>query len=134
MTPQQIDTFLRRPLVITFTTLRTNGSPHTSPIWYEYDSGKLYCWVIANSITVRNVRADPRVALCIATNGEPHEYVLAEGTCEVVRDGIAERGKTIASRYYGEERGNQFVQDTMASGETVLLVVSPTRMVTESQA
>ncbi len=132
MTPQQIDTFLRRPLVVAFTALRPNGAPHTSPIWYEYDGGKFYCWAIASGVKVRNVRANPRVALCIATHDEPHAYVIAEGTCEVVTDGVAERGMTIARRYYGEERGNQFVQDTMASSEMVLLVVSPARMVTET--
>lgn len=134
MTQQELEEYLRRPLVVTFTTIRPDGSPHVTPIWYEYDGGKFYCWVGADTIKARNVRRNPRVALCIATHDHPYSYVIAEGTCEISQDGVEERARSIAVRYYGEERGSRFPSETYQEGEAVLLVVTPTRMLTENAA
>ena len=134
MTPKELEEFLSRPLVVTFTTIGDDGSPHVSPIWYEYDEGKFYSWVDAGSVKARNIRGDPRVALCIATHDEPYKYVLAEGLCEIVREGVAQRASSIGARYYGEDRGRKFVRETMESGEWVILVTIPTRLLTESAA
>jgi len=134
MTHEELDEFLRRPLVVAFTTIRSDGSPQASPIWFEYDEGRFYCWVDADSVKARNIRKNPSVALCIATHDEPHKYVLAEGHCEIVREGVADRAYSISTRYYGAERGREFASETMASGNSVLLVTTPTRLITESAA
>ena len=132
MTQQELEEYLRRPLIVTFTTIRPDGSPHVTPIWYEYDGGKLYCWVGADSIKVRNIRDDPNVALCIATHDHPYKYVIVNGNCEISHDGVTERARSIAVRYYGEKRGARFASETNRDGEMVLLVVTPTRMLTEN--
>ncbi len=134
MTQQELEEFLGRPLIVSFTTIRQDGSPHTTPIWYEYDAGKFYCWVDADTIKTRNIRRNPRVALCIATHDEPYKYVVAEGTCEITSDGAAQRGHSISTRYYGEARGRQFAQEITDAGNQVVLVVTPTRLSSESAA
>ena len=134
MTHKELEDFLIRPLVVSFTTLRLNGSPQVTPIWYEYEAGKFYCCVGTDSVKAQNIRRDSRVALCIATHDEPHKYVVAEGICEIVTEGVAARFLSIGMRYYGSERGEQFVRETMAQGDSVILAVTPTRLVTESAA
>lgn len=134
MTQQELEEYLRRPLVVTFTTIRPDGSPHVTPIWYEYDDGKFYCWVGSNTVKARNIRRDSRVSLCIATHDHPYSYVIAEGMCEISHDGVAERARSIAMRYYGEERGARFANEINQEGESVLLVVTPTRMLSENAA
>jgi PPOX class probable F420-dependent enzyme len=128
MTDEELQEFLRRPLIVSFTTVRPGGAPHTTPIWYEYDDGKFYCFASSEAVKTRNVVRDPQVSLCIATHDEPYRYVLAEGTCAVVSDGVDQRAHSISARYYGEERGKQFARDILASGSTVLLVVTPTKL------
>ena len=134
MTRVEMEEFLRRPLVVGFTTVRPNGSPQVTPIWYEYDAGKFFCCVGADSVKARNIRRDARVTLCIATHKEPYKYVVAEGTCDVVDDGVAARFLSIGTRYYGKERGERFVREIMANDNSVILVVTPTRLLTESAA
>ena len=128
MSPGEMEEFLRRPLVVSFTIIRPDGSPHTSPIWYEYDRGKFYCFASSETVKARSVGNDSRVALCIATNDEPYRYVLAEGRCDVVAEGVAERAVSISARYRGVDRGTQFAQEVLAAGNIVLLVVTPTRL------
>ena len=101
MTNKELEDFLIRPLVVSFTTLRLNGSPQVTSIWYEYEAGKFYCCVGTDSVKAQNIRRDSRVSLCIATH---------------------------------DERGAQFVRETLAQGDSVILAVTPTRLLTESAA
>jgi hypothetical protein len=39
MTPKEVREFLDAPRVSHLTTLRSDGSPHTGPSWYQYDAG-----------------------------------------------------------------------------------------------
>ena len=87
-----------------------------------------------DSVKAQNIHRDSRVALCISTHDKPYKYVVAEGICEIVTDGVAARFLTICMRYYGSERGEQFVRDILAKGDSVILAVTPTRLVTESAA
>ena len=87
-----------------------------------------------DSVKAQNIHRDSRVALCISTHDKPYKYVVAEGICEIVTDGVAARFLTICMRYYGSERGEQFVLETIAKGDSVILAVTPTRLVTESAA
>ncbi len=134
MTLEEIGEFLRRPLTVSFSTIRPDGSPHVTPIWFEYDNGKFYCFMNSGSIKVSNVSRNPHVALCIATHNEPYKYVIAEGVCEVTREGISERAHSISTRYQGEERGSKFAAEILDQGKSVLLLVTPTRLLSESAA
>ena len=71
MTEEELSEFLGRPLTVSFTTIRLDGSPHVTPIWYEYADGKFYCMMGSDTIKVRNVTQNQNVALCIATHDEP---------------------------------------------------------------
>ena len=134
MTQEELDGFLKRPLIVSFTTINPDGYPQVTPIWYEYGGGKFYCFVGSDAVKVRNVSRNPRVALCIATHDEPYKYVIAEGTCEIVREGVEDRARSISTRYYGQVRGESFVKETLKADTSVLLVVTPMRLLTENNA
>ncbi len=134
MTRQELEEFTARPLVVTVTTLRENGSPQVTPVWYEYDNGAFYCWIGAGTAKVRDLSRDSRVSLCIATHEEPYKYVVAEGSCEIVSRGVVERSISIATRYYGPDRGPAYAGEMAKTGESVLMVLRPTRLLTESAA
>ncbi len=134
MTNAEMVEFLQRPLIVSFTTIRPDGSPHTTPIWYEYHAGRFYCFAGLDSVKARNVRHDPRIALCIATHDEPYQYVLAEGTCDLVSEGVAERVYSISTRYYGKERGREFARGILSEGKVMLFLLVPSKLRTENVA
>ncbi len=63
-------------------TLRTDGSPHLTPVWFVYQ-GRTW-WVCSGerNVKVRNVAADPRVSLALEGGGAP---VVAEGQGKILR-------------------------------------------------
>lgn len=59
-------------------TLRRDGSPHVTPVWFVYADRAWWIGCDGPSVKVRNVRADPRVSLA-----------LEDGTVPVVAEGLA---------------------------------------------
>ena len=136
MTSEELREFLQRPLIVNFTTVRRNGSPHVVPLWYEYDGERFYCWVGGDSLKARNIKRNVHVALCIATHDRPYKYVLAEGTCEIVANAaeVERRAYSISARYFGGNASQEYTRDLLEAGGSVVLMVTPTSLLTESAA
>ena len=120
---QEIDAYLGEPHVANLTTVRPDGRPHVAPVWFLWESGLV--WVIAGNtaVKVRNIRANPAVALSVAADARPYQYVILEGQARVREDGLEEMVNRICVRYDGPERGAEFAQELLSSGRTVLLEV-----------
>lgn len=80
-------------------TLRKDGSPHVTPIWFVYEDGT---WWIGSSVRNRKVvhiLADPRVSLALEDGDAP---VVAEGHATVHHDGFrADLLAAFAAKYDG---------------------------------
>ncbi|MCC2313281.1 TIGR03618 family F420-dependent PPOX class oxidoreductase [Cellulomonas xiejunii] len=66
------------------TTLRPDGSPHVTPVWFLLDGDTF--WIASSTVNVKvaNMERDPRVA--IAVDGSGSRPVVAEGHAYVDRD------------------------------------------------
>ena len=134
MTPSQLDAFLARPLVAVLTTLLPDGALHSTPVWHEYDEGKFYVWVGSHSVKARNVARHGSASLCVATHEQPYQYVSAEGPCAIVTHDLAERCLSICRRYYSEAAAQAFVREDLLSGDSVILVLTPRKLLSERSA
>ena len=129
LTPSEVDEYLDGPHVAHFASIRRNGSPHVSPVWYRWDSG---ADASAGTVTVvsgdsavktRNVLQNPRVSLSIATDEWPYQYVILEGNAAVTYDNIEETVVNIFSRYEGEERGREDARELADGAEKLVVIV-----------
>lgn len=116
--PPHVETRLADERNVWLCTVRRDGSPHVTPVWFVYADGTWWIGCDARSVKVRNLEADPRVSLA-----------LEDGTTPVVAEGIAHlhRGdfpttvvKAFASKYDGWD-----VRERV--GERVLLEVAVRR-------
>ncbi len=63
------------------TTLRPDGSPHTTPVWFLLLDGTFWIASSTVNVKVKNVVRDPRVSLAIdGTGAQPH---VAQGRVTV---------------------------------------------------
>ena len=124
---QQIEEYLGQPHVANLTTVRPGGRPHVAPVWFLWEAGRV--WVIAGNtaVKVRNIRANPAVALSVAADARPYQYVILEGQAQVREDGLGDMVNRICVRYDGPERGAEFAQELLSSGGTVLLEIEVTK-------
>lgn len=65
------------------TTLRPDGSPHVTPVWFVYADATWWICCSERSIKVRNLERDPRVALALEDGVHP---AVAEGRATIRRD------------------------------------------------
>lgn len=89
------------------TTLRADGSPHVTPVWFVLDGDTF--WLATSTVTAkcRHLAREPRVAL--AVDGTGAAPAVAEGTATVHRDvhehpGILAR---LAEKYDGWDAADE---------------------------
>jgi F420H(2)-dependent biliverdin reductase len=85
LTEQQMQERLSASRNIWFATVRASGAPHLIPIWFVAHDGHIYICTAPDSVKVRNLRRNPRVALALEDGSVP---VILEGTA-VVMDNTA---------------------------------------------
>lgn len=77
------------------TTLRADGSPHTTPVWLIED-GSVFWLTTGDTVKARNIARDPRVSLAIERDGSRR---VAEGAVTV--ESIAEH-RDVAAAFIAE--------------------------------
>jgi len=63
------------------TTIRPDGSPHTTPVWFVFRDPTIAIVSAASNVKVRNIRGDSRVS--IAIDGSAAAPLVAQGTAEL---------------------------------------------------
>jgi PPOX class probable F420-dependent enzyme len=100
--------FLDEPNIAIFTTLRKDGSPHQTAVWYAYVDGAVKVSVTDGRIKTKHLARDPRVSLAVASQSLPYLEVVFEGEAEVSAEGADELFRELAVKYYGEADGNAY--------------------------
>jgi PPOX class probable F420-dependent enzyme len=87
-------------------TLLPDGSPHSAPVWVDYDADADR--VLVNTERGRrkekNVREDPRVAVSMTDPEDPYRMLALRGEVdELTTEGAREHIDELARRYTGDE-------------------------------
>ena len=82
-----------------FTTLSSDGSPHTTPVWVDFQNGDIWVNSAVGRRKDRDVKHDPRVAIAVIDPDNPYRYLGDSRTC--ARD--YRKGRDRAHRQNGEE-------------------------------
>ncbi|WP_410647468.1 pyridoxamine 5'-phosphate oxidase family protein [Amycolatopsis sp. cmx-4-54] len=86
-------------------TLRADGSPHVTPVWFVYLDGVFWIGSGERNVKVRNVGGDPRVSLALEGGDAP---VVAEGLVRVHRGTLrADVLEALAAKYDGWAAGEE---------------------------
>ncbi len=75
---------LESDLVAWLTTVASDGTPQTSPIWFLWD-GEQFLLYSLESARVRNIERNSRVSLNLDGNGKGGDIVVIEGTARIDR-------------------------------------------------
>jgi PPOX class probable F420-dependent enzyme len=65
--------------------VRPDGSPHVTPVWFVFLQGSWWIGVDSGSVKVRNIARNPQVSLALEDGRSP---VVAEGEAQLYRDGF----------------------------------------------
>jgi PPOX class probable F420-dependent enzyme len=83
------------------TTVRGDGSPHSTVVWVDGEGGDLLFNTARGRAKDRYLQADPRVAVMTIDENDFHRWLLVEGTAALVDEGADEHIDALAVRYEG---------------------------------
>ncbi len=109
-------------------TRKADGSPQLSPVVHGVDvEGRLLVSTRDPAMKVRNIRRDPRVSMCVLSDGFFGEWAQLEGACEVVELPEAMPWLEDVYRQVAGEHGDwDDFRSAMVRERRVVLRVTPT--------
>lgn len=123
-----VESFLAESRNATMATIRANGTPQLTPVWFAWDGEQFTISITTERAKYKNLVRDARMSLCI-DDVTGFGYVTAEGTVEIREQDIWEDTRKILVKYQGEEGGMEYLE-RMKTEPRVLVVMKPTRIET----
>ena len=93
----------RNPFVGTVTTLRPDGSPHSTVVWVDVEDGKVSFNTALGRAKPRHLEHDPRASILVIDPDDPYKWVAVEGHVEVTQEGAEEQIDKLAKKYTGKD-------------------------------
>jgi PPOX class probable F420-dependent enzyme len=95
--------FLDNPYVGVITTLRADGSPHSTVVWVERSDGDLSFNTATGRAKPRHIERDPRVSLMVVDPQNPMKWVAVTGPASITTDDADPQIDRLAKKYLGKD-------------------------------
>jgi PPOX class probable F420-dependent enzyme len=108
------------------TTMLPDGTPHTTPVWVDYDADadRLLVNTERERRKAKNAAADPTISVSMLDPDNPYRFLSVTGEVEAITtDGAREHIDELAGRYTGESEYPNPIQS-----ERVILRIRPEKV------
>ena len=102
LTAKQLE-FLENPFVGVVTTLREDGSPHSTVVWVDVDDGIPTFNTAMGRKKPANLENDPRASLLVIDPQDAYKWVAVDGKAELTTDGADPHIDRLAKKYLGKD-------------------------------
>lgn len=116
--------------IIWLTTVRPDGRPEPSAVWFYWDGETVLIYSQPNTLKLRNIAANPQVALSFNTDRRGENMVVLSGTAEVVGDApLATAVPAMMEKYQeGLVHMSDPTGESFAKEYSVAVRVTPTKL------
>lgn len=83
---KRVERRLREETIIWLTTVRQDGTPQPSPVWFLWDGESVLMYSRPNQQKQRNIAHNPKVALHFDGDGHGGDIIVVTGEARVVAD------------------------------------------------
>jgi PPOX class probable F420-dependent enzyme len=114
--------FLEHPYIGVATTLRPDGSPHSTPVWVDVDDAGVSFNTARPRAKPRHLERDPHVSLVVVDPGDELRWLGITGTAALIDEGANDQIDRLARKY----RGHDSYQSHREGETRVTVRISPT--------
>jgi PPOX class probable F420-dependent enzyme len=102
--------------------LAASGRPLVTPVWFIVEGDSLVFNTGKETAKGRALARDPRTSLCVDSDEPPYAFVQVQGDAELSEDPaeLLRTATSIAARYVGAERAEEFGKRNGVPGELVV--------------
>lgn len=125
----RVEAFLREPHFGKLGTVKKDGSPHVTPIWYMLDDGRLIVNTTIERVKFKNIKRDDRVCFLV-DDGYPYVAIFGRARIATERDPNKDI-EALAIRYRGEEKGRRDARDRFWKMNRVSIEIIPEKVVAD---
>ena len=91
------------PYVGVVTTLREDGSPHSTIVWVDVENGKPSFNTATGRAKPKHLEHDPRASLLVVDPNNTAKWVAVSGHAQVTREGADAQIDKLAKKYIGKD-------------------------------
>jgi PPOX class probable F420-dependent enzyme len=91
------------PYVGIVTTLRADGSPHSTVVWVDVEDGKVSFNTATGRAKPKHLEHDPRASLLVVDPKDDHRWVAVSGPAEMTQEGADAQIDKLAKKYLGKD-------------------------------
>jgi PPOX class probable F420-dependent enzyme len=95
--------FLEQPIPGAVTTLRDDGSPHTTVVWVDADDEGPMFNTASGRAKERHLERDPRLSLIVVDPQDQYRWLSVSGIAELTTEGADEQIDKLAKKYLGKD-------------------------------
>jgi PPOX class probable F420-dependent enzyme len=93
----------QNPYVGTVTTLRGDGSPHSTIVWVDVEDGKVSFNTATGRAKPRHLEHDPRASLLVVDPNDSYRWIAISGHAELTDEGADAQIDKLAKKYLGQD-------------------------------
>jgi PPOX class probable F420-dependent enzyme len=96
--------FIRdNPFPAVLTTLRKDGTPHSTVVWIDEDGGDILFNTAEGRAKPRELADDPRVSVTFVDPSDMYKWISISGRAELTTEGARETIDKLAKKYLGKD-------------------------------
>ena len=117
------DEFLKKQKILHLATLDNKDNPHIIPVWYLFNSKKLYVGTNSKTKKAKNIKNNSKVSFCVDTGiNSPDIFgVMGQGNAKLIRekDEVSKIEKKILLRYF-KTLNNKSAQELLEETDCII--------------
>jgi PPOX class probable F420-dependent enzyme len=126
---QRVEERLRDDIVIWLTTVRPDGTPEPSPVWFYWDGMTALIYSRPNQQKLRDIAKSARVSLNFDSNGHGGDIVILTGDARVDPNAPpSNQHPEYQAKYAQSIVGIGMTAESFAAGYSVPIRVTPTKL------
>jgi PPOX class probable F420-dependent enzyme len=91
------------PIYAVVTTLRADGSPHSTVIWVDVEGDDIVFNTAVGRAKDVHLKADPRIAVALVDPQNPYKWVSVSGTATIGPEGDIAMIHRLSHKYMGKD-------------------------------
>ena len=100
-----LDLLQQKKAFANLATTMPDGSPQVTPVWFDYEGGRIRVNTAKGRVKARNMKTGVPVALAIMDPDEPYRYLQVRGRVRRVQEeGADAHIDSLAKKYLGKDK------------------------------